>query len=146
MSFKQRLKRNLQGVMRIACLGLFVIPISGCEILYSTILITSCGTLPDLKISPEKLPEAIIGQPYYVEFSASMNQTSIGSFHLSSGRLPAGLEFVYVDDNSGGSRAIIEGIPTEIGDFPITIETRSYGTQCSGQSGEQQYVLTMNAT
>jgi len=143
--YKQSLNFNRKGFLRIICSVLLVISISGCEVIYSSALMVSCSIRSALKVSPEKLPVAIIDQPYQVVFSASKNQTPIGDFYLSSGQLPAGIKFLYVDNPSGEYRATLEGIPTEVGNFPITIATWSYGTQCTGQSGSREYILTIKS-
>jgi len=140
---KQFLKCNFQSTIRIICSTLLILSISGCGVLYSTVLVVSCGIRPDLNISPDKLPKATVGKAYHVVLSVSKNQTPMGALYLYSGQLPAGLEFVYQDDNSGEANATIEGIPTEVGYFPIVVKARSYGTQCSGQTGIHEYAISV---
>ena len=135
-------KTNRKNFLRILCSFLIVIAISGCSVIYSAVV---CGVFSpsDILISPDKLPVAIVNQPYQVAFSTAQNQTLIGDFYISSGKLPTGIEFVSVEELSGEYRATLEGIPSEIGDFPITMTAWSYGTQCPGQIGSQTYIITV---
>lgn len=143
--FKQLLNLSQKISLRIVCSALLVISISGCEFAYRLAVVTSCNNRPDITISPEKLPIAIIDRPYQVVFSASQNGTPIAGYYLSSGQLPIGVKLVSEDHPTEDYRttASLEGVPTEIGEFPITIGTSAFGTMCSGQSGSQEYILTV---
>ena len=96
---------------------------------------------PDaLKFDPETLPAAQDGVEYEVEIHITQNSTPAGDISISSGSLPAGLEFVKV---AGEDTAKISGVPTETGSFKFTVYVWCYGTNVSGQTGEKEYELSV---
>jgi hypothetical protein len=59
---------------------------------------------------------------------------------VAGGELPLGLTLAYTPD---GNTAEITGTPTQTGAFEFAIIARCYGTNVSGQVGEQPYELSV---
>jgi hypothetical protein len=93
-----------------------------------------------LKIEPDSLPNAQTGVEYEVEIHVSDNVTPLSSVFISSGTLPAGLEFVFVD---GEDSAKVSGVPEETGTFTFTVFFSCFGTMVSGQSAEKEYMIVV---
>jgi hypothetical protein len=93
-----------------------------------------------LKIEPDSLPDAQIGEEYEVEIHVRDNVTPVNSVFLSSGVLPAGLELIFVD---GEDVAKISGTPEETGTFTFTVFVSCKGTMVSGQTLEQEFQIVV---
>ncbi len=91
-----------------------------------------------LKFAPETLPGAQLGVPYEAKVTISQNVTPAGEFSLSEGSLPKGLALEKVE---GEDAARIYGIPEETGAFKFKVFVWCYGTNVSGQTGEQGYTI-----
>ena len=94
-----------------------------------------------LVIEPAALPEAQAGVMYEVEIHVTQNATPVGDMWIKDGELPAGLEFVFLNNKDA---AKISGIPQEAGTFKITIYGWCFGTMVSGQTLEKEYQLVVN--
>lgn len=94
-----------------------------------------------LAIAPDKLPAAQQGQAYEVTIQISRNDTPVGSMEIKDGRLPAGLEFEFLN---GQDAARISGTPSETGTFKFTLDAWCYGTMVSGQTIEKEYELVVD--
>src|SRR6185436_18983199 len=53
-----------------------------------------------LLITPESLPEAQVGVSYEVKMQITQNVTPVGDMIIQDGELPAGLEFVFLNDEN----------------------------------------------
>jgi hypothetical protein len=106
-------------------------------------LLCACNTLsaierPPLVFSPDKLPNAHIGQIYHVEIQLTNAKTPPFYFYVIEDKLPEGLEFTWEDRMPS---AILEGTPEESGTFTITLSVGCLGTNISGQVGSKKYLL-----
>lgn len=95
-----------------------------------------------LVFEPATLPNAQVGADYVVEISVSDNVTPLNSVDISDGALPAGLELVFIDGEDG---AKISGTPQEAGTFTFTVFVSCMGTMVSGQTGEMEYQIVVDA-
>ena len=94
-----------------------------------------------LEFSPDKLVDAVVGQPYQAVISVSNNETPVGDIYVSAGALPAGVTLEFV---SGSSRsATLSGTPTAAGSYVFTVAAWCLGTNVSGQSGQHSYSLVV---
>ena len=97
-----------------------------------------------LRFSETELPPTPAGDPYSVSISIAGNETPVGGVSVSKGELPDGLA---VDMSGAGQGAIdlvvIHGTPTTAGTYTFTISVWCYGTNVSGQTGEQEYTLVV---
>ncbi len=93
-----------------------------------------------LKIDPASLPDAQAGVTYEVDLHVRDNVTPVDSVSISSGELPAGLELVFVDGESG---AKISGVPEQAGTYTFTIFVTCKGTMVSGQTLEKEFQITV---
>ena len=93
-----------------------------------------------LLITPESLPEAQVGVRYEVKMQITQNVTPVGEMIIQDGELPAGLEFVFLNDENA---AQIIGIPEDAGVFEFTVSAWCYGTQVSGQTLEKKYQIVV---
>ncbi len=94
-----------------------------------------------LVFTPDKLPDAKVGQVYQTTITVTKNDTPVFQMGLAEGGLPAGLSFMF---NEGKNSATISGIPTAAGTFKFTVGAACYGTSVNGQTGSQPYLLTIN--
>ena len=93
-----------------------------------------------LKFSPAVLPDAQLGVPYEATITISGNATPAGQFSLSEGVLPNGLTLEKVE---GADSVLLRGTPQAAGTFKFKVFVWCYGTNVSGQDGEQEYSLTV---
>ncbi len=93
-----------------------------------------------LIFSPDQLPAARMSQSYSATITISNNLTPVGDISVPDGALPRGL---ILHHTRGSSTADISGIPAESGDFKFTISAWCFGTNVSGQTGQQAYSLTV---
>ena len=106
-------------------------------LLFVVLLACSCTSAP-LAFSPTELPEAQVGEPYEVTIAISGNHTPVFLISVEGEELPPGLTLHYQDN---ASTAEIKGVPEEAGEFEFTLRASCYGTNVSGQTGEQRYRL-----
>ncbi len=95
---------------------------------------------PPLIFSPAQLPAARFSQSYSATITISNNSTPVGAISVADGALPRGL---ILHHTRGNSMAEISGIAAESGDFKFTISAWCFGTNVSGQAGQQAYSLTV---
>jgi hypothetical protein len=115
------------GLLAGCCCGL-PIPVLGPEPEY------------DLTISPTELPEAEVGRPYQVAIVVSDNDTPVGDMFIESGTLPPGLTLTFP---TATDTAEISGTPEEAGTFEFVVGAWCFGTNVSGDTGEQVYTLVV---
>jgi large repetitive protein len=96
---------------------------------------------PALQFSPTTLPDAQVGAPYAATITVSRTVTPVGGGSITDGALPAGLKFEVVKETANTVR--ISGTPTVAGTFSFTIYVWCFGTNVSGQTSTQQYVLVV---
>ena len=101
----------------------------------------ACGVAsrPPLSFVPTTLPIVEAGQPYEATVTIQDYKTDVGDIYLSAGELPPGLVLEY----SSGDSAKIIGTPEQTGIFSFTIAAWCFGTNVSGQTGEQTYELVV---
>ena len=87
-----------------------------------------CGCAPKLRLDPERLPPARVGQSYHAIVTVREHRTPVGGVSASS--LPAGLSLSHA---SFDETFAITGVPTLAGDFDVTIDGWCYGTNFAGQ-------------
>lgn len=110
-------------------------------LLTAGILLFGCRILgPDLIFTPTELPAAALEQPYRATIVVSENNTPVGDMYIESGTLPAGLTFTFLESTDS---AEISGTPTETGVFEFTVGAWCYGTNVSGDQGQQHYTLVV---
>lgn len=93
-----------------------------------------------LKIDPASLPDAQAGVEYEVDLHVSDNVTPVDSVSISRGELPAGLELVFVDGESG---AKISGVPEQAGTYTFMVFVACKGTMVSGQTLEKEFQIVV---
>ncbi|HEX2697282.1 MAG TPA: Ig domain-containing protein [Anaerolineales bacterium] len=105
---------------------------------------TSCSifspTRPALKFDPDTLPDAQVGRPYEVEIKVTDNVTPVFQFGVSEGTLPKGLT---IEQKEHEDVARIFGTPGVAGTFTFKVQALCFGTNVSGQSGEQEYTIVV---
>jgi hypothetical protein len=102
---------------------------------------TGCGdSRPDLSFTPSQLPEARTGDVYRVEIGVSGARTPVETIYAADGTLPLGLKLIH---RRGDSTATIGGTPREPGRFEFAVAASCLGTNVTGQSGRQAYVLVV---
>jgi hypothetical protein len=94
---------------------------------------------PALEFSPAALPDATAGTAYTADIVVSQTATPVGGASVQDGSLPTGVDLALVDGTPNTVR--ISGTPKAAGVFTFTVSVWCYGTNVSGQTGTQQYVL-----
>ncbi|HEY5489029.1 MAG TPA: putative Ig domain-containing protein [Candidatus Limnocylindrales bacterium] len=97
---------------------------------------------PALTFSPSALPNATAGSAYLQTITISNNETPVGDISVSSGALPTGMTLNFVRGSSVS--ADLTGTPTTRGTYVFTVSAWCLGTNVSGQTGDQSYVLVVN--
>ena len=119
-------------------------PVRGCigAVIVAVIALTSVvGCRSELQFSPTTLPEAQVGSAYTATITVSQAATPVGGAGIQDGALPAGLDLVLVQQPIDTIQ--ISGTPTVSGTFSFTISVWCYGTNVSGQTATQHYVLAV---
>ena len=119
---------------RLILIVLFLVVSLACLLVVSL----ACWTRPPLAFSPLEFPEARLGHPYEVTITISGNETPVFLISVDSAELPPGLILHYEKNDS---TARIEGVPEKAGEFEFVVSAECYGTNVSGQTGEQRYTL-----
>jgi hypothetical protein len=99
------------------------------------------GCRQALEFSPATLPDAQVGSAYAATITVSQAATPVGGASIDDGALPAGLDLALGKEHDNTMQ--ISGTPTVAGTFTFTISVWCYGTQVSGQTATQQYVLVV---
>ena len=96
---------------------------------------------PPLEFDPDSLPAGAVGSAYQADITVSRNVTPVGGASVAPGTLPPGLTLELVPGGSDTAR--ISGTPTTAGTFEFTVSVWCFGTNVSGQAGEQRYTITV---
>jgi hypothetical protein len=118
-------------ILGIAC-AIALTAVLGCTLLQNR---------PALEFSPATLPDAQVGSSYSATITVEKAVTPVGGAGIQDGALPAGLELALVGEPI--NTISISGTPTAAGTFSFTISVWCYGTNVSGQTATQQYVLVV---
>ena len=100
-----------------------------------------CTPRPPLQFSPATLPDAQVGSSYAATITVSQTATPVGGASIKDGALPAGLTLALAKQPMNTIQ--ISGTPTVSGTFTFTVSVWCYGTNVSGQTATQQYVLVV---
>jgi hypothetical protein len=103
--------------------------------------VLGCTLRPALQFSPATLPDAQVGSPYGATITVSQAATPVGGASVQDGALPAGLDLALAKEPINTIQ--VSGTPTVSGTFSFTISVWCYGTNVSGQTATQQYVLVV---
>lgn len=133
MHFNNHLLAVKHAVVISCCFALM-----GCESIYKLGIALSCSSRRSLEFQPVTLLDAVVGVSYSAKIEIVHGQTPIGDVYVKDDNLPKGLQIVH---EKWASEATIVGELKEVGNFNFTLGAWSYGTQCPGQQGIQQYVL-----
>ncbi len=96
---------------------------------------------PPLRFVPATLPAATSGAAYTTEIVVEDNVTPVGGASVAPGTLPDGLSLELLPGHADTIR--ISGTPTRAGTFEFTVSVWCFGTNVSGQTGEQRYTITV---
>ncbi len=119
--------------MKYLVIFLLVFTISGCNLL--TVF------RPNLVLTPEILPDAVVGKPYKVKISVSKEETPVSGVSINDGEIPDGLTMQKLGDK--GEIAEISGIPQNTGEYTFALDVWCYGTSVSGQTIKQKYKIVV---
>ncbi len=121
--------KQVKSFRLMAIMSLLALIFSGCS-----------SGIPDLKISPETLPEGIEGEAYYSVINVSGNDSPVYLITVNELKLPPGLTFTYKE---GKSIAYIKGIPEKPGIYDFMLRVYCRGTQRSGQTAEKSFHIVI---
>lgn len=114
-----------------------VIPRSFVLLSFAAMLLSGCG----VSYSPNTLPVAKVGQPYYVEINVKTGRGPIIQRTFSSLIKPENGLHVELLDWSSENHIKIYGIPEQSGNTKISFSGFSYGTMLPGKEIDKTYVL-----
>ncbi|VAW72403.1 hypothetical protein MNBD_GAMMA10-2681 [hydrothermal vent metagenome] len=134
------MKKYLHDIKRLLTTSLLcsVCLLSGCDLMYIMTVSAGCAMRSDLSAIPEKLPIAVVGEPYKFELIVEGDGAPIVSVSVIQGELPPGLQLMRQD---GEHVFEITGIAQKEGDYAFTIKMTGSGTQCVGPTGEQDFIV-----
>ncbi len=110
-----------------------------CAIALGAVL--GCTPRADLQFSPTALPDAQSGSVYVATITVSQAATPVGGVSVQDGALPAGLDLALASEPENTIQ--ISGTPSVSGTFKFTVSVWCYGTNVSGQTATQEYVLVV---
>ena len=119
---------------KLICVFLFSL-LTGCEFMYASALSISCAMRPELSVTTETWPIAIVGKEYRASLTVENSETPLLNVSIQHGKLPPGLKLSHI---KGESNFTITGISTERGEHVFTLSMASHGTQCVGQTSLQE--------
>ncbi len=96
---------------------------------------------PALQFAPATVPDAKAGAPYTADITVSQTSTPVGGASVQDGALPSGVDLALAKDPPNTVR--ISGTPKTAGTYTFTVSVWCFGTNVSGQTGTQQYTLTV---
>ena len=96
---------------------------------------------PALEFVPDVLPAGTVGAAYEARIVVERTETPVGGASLGGGALPNGLALELLPGQIDTIR--ISGTPTQPGAFEFTVSVWCFGTNVSGQTGEQRYTITV---
>ena len=104
---------------------------------------TACteSARPPLRFVPASLPAATEGVAYTTVIVVEDNVTPVGGASIAPGTLPDGLSLELLPGQTDTIR--ISGTPSRAGTFECTVSVWCFGTNVSGQTGEQRYTITV---
>jgi hypothetical protein len=117
----------------------YIRAVIACAIALTAVL--GCTPRSALQFSPTTLPDARVGTSYAATITVSQAATPVGGAGVQDGALPAGLSLALAREPINTIQ--ISGTPTVSGTFSFTISVWCYGTNVSGQTATQQYVLVV---
>lgn len=118
----------------------YILPAIACAIGLTAVL--GCTpSRPALQFSPATLPDAQVGSPYAAAITVSQAVTPVGGASIQDGALPDGLDLAVAKQPVNTIQ--ISGTPTVSGTFSFTVAVWCYGTNVTGQTAAQQYVLVV---
>lgn len=117
--------------------GSIVVVFAFCCLWFVNVGCSTCsGSAINPPLQPTEIPEATVGQPYEVQFSAT-GASPDNLTRTLKGKLPQGLTF----DSATGK---LSGTPTEAGSFSIEVSfTLINHNLCGGASQFGNYTLTV---
>lgn len=126
----------LRKLLFVLCLAL---PLAGCEAGIFTNTLASCSTQPEPELLPERLPVAVVGEPYSVQLEVINTSTPVHGIYVSDTKaLPEGL---WIEHQDRDSRGLITGTPIKAGTYEVHVSAGTYGTQCAGHRASRVYML-----
>jgi hypothetical protein len=111
-------------------------------VLLAVSLIACTASHGALDFSPDRLPNASVGQPFQAIIQVTNNDTPVGDMYVSSGTLPPGMTLNF--ERNSASAGSLAGTPTTAGTYVLTVSAWCLGTNVSGQSGQQSYSLVVS--
>ena len=100
--------------------------------------LAGCGGSP--RITPDSLPEGVVGKPYRAEIGVDRGTGPIEVLGVGSGSLPPGLALHFTN---GDSHGVIEGTPKEPGIRSFQIGVWFQGSKSVGPRVVRDYQIVV---
>lgn len=115
-----------------------------CLVLFTTVFLLGCA--PGVEVTPSKLPDAYLNQPYEADIeiinSAVVGMSFYSEFSNSSFKLTPGVRDSGQDNYNNLK---INGIATTLEPITIYMYGETYGTNFPGAGFEQEYTIEVKA-
>jgi len=95
---------------------------------------------PALVFTPQTLLSAQSGHAYQAVIQVKENVTPVFDMRVIEGELPPGLTLEFSEQER---RGVLSGVPYQAGEYTFQVAAYCYGTMVSGQTGVQEYTLTV---
>ncbi len=110
--------------------------------LFPLIPLLLLGCAPSVKVTPDKLPDAYLNQPYEADIeiinSAVDDMTFYSTFSDSSFKITPGVRDSGQDDYNS---LTLNGLPTSLEPISVYIAGSTYGTNFPGKEFEKKYTI-----
>ena len=114
-------------------------------VLFMATLLFGCA--PSVEVTPNKLPDAYLNQPYKTNIniinSAVDDMTFYSTFSEASFKLTPGVRESGQDDYNN---LTISGLPTTLKPITVYISGNTYGTNFPGKDFEKEYTIEVKVT
>ena len=115
-----------------------------CLVAFSALLLFVCA--PSVEVTPNKLPDAYLNQPYETDIeiinSAVVGISFYSEFSDSSFKLTPGVRESGQDDYNN---LTVNGLPTTLEPISVYIAGSTYGTNFPGKEFEKEYTIEVKA-
>lgn len=113
--------------------------------LFTAIMLVGCA--PSVKVTPNKLPDAYLNQPYETNIkiinSAVDDMTFYSKFSDNSFKINPKVKESGQDDYNN---LTIRGLPTTLKPVKVYISGNTYGTNFPGKDFEKEYTIEVKVT
>lgn len=117
------------------------------EYFFPFIALLLFGCAPSVEVTPDKLPDAYLNQPYETNIdiinSAVDDMTFYSTFSDDSFKIDPGVRESSQDDYNN---LTVSGLPTNLKPIKVYISGNTYGTNFPGKEFDKEYTIKVKAS